>query len=117
MPGSQIALVTCDNALVQRIDGRKLERLQALGRIDRVVRTAKGKPVRAFLHRADDEGKPSTLRDYAGTKYTFRQSLGDGHRCYRLRALGDNPHSSEYNLAPENVRPIFLRVLLECMAS
>jgi hypothetical protein len=112
----RIALVTCDNAFVQHIDASRLERLQALGRIDRVVRSSKGRPVCAFLHRTVDDPKPTSPRDYLGAKYSFRQNLGDGHRCYRLRALGNNPHASEYNLAPAEVRPIFMRVLLECMA-
>jgi len=69
------------------------------------------------LHRRDDDPKPTSPRDYVGTRYAFRQSLKDGHRCYRLRALGDKPNSDERNLAPESVRPIFLRVVLGCIVS
>ena len=97
------------------IDGRRLQRLVQLGRVSRVVRRRDGQPVRAFLHRMPGEPKPSTLRDYMGTKYSFQQHLVDGHRCYRLRSLGDDLRA-ERSLAPEAVRPIFLRVLLDCLA-
>jgi hypothetical protein len=40
--------------------------------------------------------------------------LSDGHSCWRLRALGDRP--SETDLAPEEVRPLFLGVLLGCLS-
>jgi hypothetical protein len=59
--------------------------------------------------------KPSTLLDYVGTKYSFRQRLAGGHVAYRLRSLGDRAYASEVNLAPDEVRPIFLRVILDCM--
>ena len=96
------------------IDRRRFERLVDLGRVSRVIRTRTGRPIRAFLHRMPGEPRPSTLRDYVGTKYCFQQHLVDGHRCYRLRSLGDNPRA-ERDLAPESVRPIFIRVLLECL--
>jgi len=98
------------------IDSRRLERLAQMGRISRIVRTRKGQPVRAFLHRMPGEPKPSTLRDYMGTRYSSLQHLVDGHHCYRLRSLGDNPRA-ELDLAPESVRPIFLRVVADCLSS
>jgi hypothetical protein len=61
------------------------------------------------------EPRPSFLEDYRGTSYSFRQLLAEGHRCHRLRALGDKPRADEYYLAPEEVRPIFLAVLLDCL--
>jgi hypothetical protein len=98
------------------IDSRRLERLAEMGRISRVVRKRKGQPVRAILHRMPGEPKPSTLRDYMGTKYSVVQRLREGNRCYRLRSLGDNPRE-ERDLAPEGVRAIFLRVVAECLSS
>jgi hypothetical protein len=50
--------------------------------------------------------RESLLSDYCGTKYWFRQHLDDGHYCFRLRLLGDNP-PEERDLAPDEVRPIF----------
>jgi hypothetical protein len=60
------------------------------------------------------EGKPAQPADYTGTRYSFKQRLSDGHSCWRLRALGDRP--SETDLAPEEVRPVFLQVVLDCMS-
>ena len=62
------------------------------------------------------EWNPSLLSDYKGTKYSFRQHLDNGQRCYRLRALGDNRNDEDCFLAPDEVRPIFLRVVLDCLA-
>ena len=96
------------------IDSRRLDRLEEVGRISRVVRNRKGHVVRAFLPRMPGEARPSLLRDYTGTKYSYQQYLADGHRCYRLRGLGEDPFA-EQDLAPAEVRPIFIRVLLDCV--
>ena len=105
-----------DGSLACWIDNKDLKRLEDGGLISRVVKRAKGRIVRATLHRMPGEARPTMLRDYVGTKYSFRQRLADGHQCFRLRALGDNPRE-EHNLAPTEVRPIFLRVVLDCMAA
>jgi len=110
-----IAVYSCDGELLQWMDEKRLRRLIQCGRVARVVKNRAGWIKRATLHRMPGEAKPSNIRDYLGTTYSFQQRLGDGHRCYRLRALGDNPRS-ERDLAPEEVRAIFLRVLLECLA-
>jgi hypothetical protein len=111
-----IAVYNHDGELVQWMDEKRLRRLIACGRVTRVVKNRSGRIKRASLHRMPGEPKPSMLRDYVGTKYSFRQHLKDGSHCYRLRGLGDNP-LTERELAPEEVRPIFLRVVLECLAS
>jgi hypothetical protein len=115
MPGREIALYSYDGALLQWIDQARLQRLVGLDRVARVVRTRVGRVKRATLRPMPGEWKPSLLSDYNGTKYSFRQHLGDGHRCFRLRALGDNHNDEDYYLAPPEARPIFLRVLLDCM--
>jgi hypothetical protein len=69
---------------------------------------------RAVLLRLPGEPKPSRLTDYVGTKYSFQQHPNDGHRCWRLRSLGEG--RSDVSLAPAEVRPIFLRVVLDCLA-
>ena len=109
-----IAVYNCDGALLQWMDEKRVRRLIECGRVARVVKNRAGRIERATLHLIAGEPKPSTLRDYLGTKYSFREHLKDGHRCYRLRGLGDNPRA-ERDLAPEEVRPIFLRVLQECL--
>ena len=110
-----IPLFSCDGVRVDRISLARLAVLQELGRISRLVTHRKGYINRAVLLPMPGEPKPSMLRDYAGTKYSFRQRLAGGHVAYRLRALGDSAFESESNLAPDEVRPIFLRVILDCM--
>jgi hypothetical protein len=108
-----IAVYNCDGALLQWIDAKRLARLIASGSVARVHKRRSGRVSRVCLHQRPGEAPPSFLTDYVGTKYSFRQHLGDGHYCFRLRALGDNPRE-ERDLAPEEVRPIFLRVVLDC---
>jgi hypothetical protein len=111
-----IAVYSADGELLQWVDEKRLRRLAECGRVARVVKTRAGRIKRATLHSMPGEPRPSLLSDYKGTKYCFRQHLDDGHRCYRLRSLGDNRNDDEHYLAPEEVRPIFLRVLLDCLA-
>jgi len=112
---NQIALYNADGELIDRINARRLERLQALGRIARVVHHRKGHINRAIQVRLSGEGRPMQPGDYLGTRYSSRQRLDQGRLCWRLRALGDTP--SDTDLAPAEVRPVFLRVLLDCLSS
>jgi hypothetical protein len=124
-----IAVYNCDGELVHWIDAKRLQNLISLGRVARVTCNRKGEPRRARLLRMPGEPrrarllrmpgepKPTLLSDYRGAKYCFRQHLDDGHRCYKLRALGerDRHGNDEYDLEPDGLRPIFIRVLLDCM--
>jgi hypothetical protein len=110
-----IPLFSCDGVRVDRISIARLAALEQLGRIGRVVTHSKGFVNRAYLVRLRSEPRPTTIRNYMGTPYGFRQRLSDGHVAYRLRALGDHPFGSERDLAPDCTRSIFLRVLLDCM--
>jgi hypothetical protein len=85
-----IAVYNCDGELLQWIDQKRFLRLVDVGRVARVVKTRTGRVRRITLVHMPGEWKPSLLSDYKGTKYSFRQHLDDGRRCYRLRALGDN---------------------------
>ncbi len=98
-----------------RISLQRLTLLQSLGRIARVVTHHKGYINRAYLLPMAGDHAPKSPFDYVGTKYSFRQHLPGGHVAYRLRCLGDRAFGSEINLAPDEVRPIFLRVLLDCL--
>lgn len=109
-----IALYNADGQLIDRISEKRLERLQALGRIARVVRHRKGHINRAIQFPLPGEGKPMRAADYMGTRYSTKQRLSEGHSCWRLRALGDR--ASETDLAPIEVRPVFLQVLLDCLS-
>jgi hypothetical protein len=73
----------------------------------------KGSINRAVMLRRADKPLPSKLSDYVGTSYSHRQQLRDGHKCWRLRSLTGT--RSETNLAPEELRPIFVQVVTDCM--
>ena len=73
-----------------------------------LAKTSDGRLVNPF------DGRRGGVYYYAGTKYSFRERLAGGHVAYRLRSLGESAYSSESNLAPDEVRPIFLSVILNC---
>ena len=114
MSARTIPLYSYEGVLVQFITPERLKRLEGLGRVRAVVRRRTGQIARVILHRLPGDPRPCRVEDYVGTPYSFRQHLSDGHKCYRLRSLGDKP--SETDLAPSEVRPIFLRVVLDCLA-
>ena len=111
-----VAVYNYDGEFLQWMDEKRVRRLINCGRVARVVKNRTGRMKRATLHLMPGEPKPSTMRDYVGTTYSFLQHLADGHCCYRLRALGDNPRA-ERELAPDEVRPIFLRVVTDCLSN
>jgi hypothetical protein len=111
---NQIPLYNAAGELIDRISEQRLARLQALGRIARVVRHRKGHINRAVQFPLPGEGRPMRAADYLGTQYSMKQRLTNGHSCWRLRALGDR--LSETDLAPVEVRPVFLQVVLDCLA-
>ena len=108
-----VPLYAYNGELIEHATEKRVARLEKLGLV-RVVRHRKGHVNRAVFHRRPGEASPGKLTDYVGTQYSFPQRLGDGHVCWRLRSLGGS--RSETDLAPDAVRPIFLRVLMECMA-
>ncbi len=113
MSGRLIPLYRYDGAYLDHVTIRRAERLEALGRV-RVVRHRKGHVNRAILFRQPDEPEAATLRDYQGQAYSFEQPLEDGHSAWKLRPLQGG--RSDANLAPEDMRPMFFRVLFECLA-
>ncbi|MCZ2149654.1 MAG: hypothetical protein LC126_17990 [Bryobacterales bacterium] len=110
----EIPFYSYDGQLLQWIDAKRLDRLISLDRVSRVVKHRKGHAARAVLRHTPGEPKPkpSLLSDYLGTEYCLRQRLEDGRRCFRLRPLGERD-ADEHYLAPDEVGPIFLRVLLD----
>lgn len=103
----RIPLYTSDGELSGWISEQRLARLQAAGLIARVVRHRKGHINRAILFRRPGEGRATELKDYLGTRYSFREHLDNGYLCWRLRRLGRG----------DELRPIFLAVVAECMAA
>ena len=91
---------------------KRAVRLEQMGRA-KIVRHRKGHVNRVVLLRGKDEPHAVKLRDYVGQAYSFHQPLPDGHRPWKLRPLQGG--RSDVDLAPEFVRPIFVRVLMDCM--
>jgi hypothetical protein len=107
-----IPLYSHDFAILDFISGKRALRLETAG-LAKLVRR-KGHLNRVVLYRRPGDPHPTTVRQYMGTGYSFEQPLSDGHHCWKLRSLQGG--RAESLLAPPEVRPIFLRVLLDCMA-
>jgi hypothetical protein len=103
----RIPLYNADGELADWVSEQRLARLEAAGLIARVVRHPKGHINRAILFRRPGEGAAVELRQYLGTRYSFREHLDNGRLCWKLRRLG----------CGDELRPIFLAVVAECMAS
>ena len=114
MPGRIVPFYSYDGLYLDHIPIKRAERLEQLGRA-KIVRHRKGHVNRAVLLRGKEESRAVSLQDYSGQAYSFQQPLADGHRPWKLRPLQGG--RSEVNLAPASVRPIFIRVLLDCLAS
>ena len=85
----------------------------------KVVRHKKGRISRAVMHKHAGQPAEPTMRDYMGKAYSFHQDLDDGHRPWAMKPLAGyaSRHDAniEYHLAPARLRPIFLRVVLDCL--
>ena len=102
-------------AFVPEREALKLER----GGLAKLVRKRNGCVARAIKHKRPGDPDPMKPRDYLGKNYSFNHHLEDGHRPWTLKPLTGkiNPRDNniEYHLAPSNLRPIFVRVLLDCV--
>jgi hypothetical protein len=103
-----------DGRYLDHISVARAKRLEMTGRV-KVVRHPKGHINRVILLRGKNDPKAARLRDYLGRAYSFRQELDDGHRLWKLCPLQGG--HSESSLAPEFLRPIFIRVLLDVLAA
>ena len=114
-----VPLYSYDLAFLGCIPERRVLKLERDGQA-KVVRHKKGRIARAVMYKCQGQPQPTTARDYLGKAYSFKQPLDDGHAPWALRPLTGHVHrgdqSIEYHLAPACVRPIFLRVLLDCIA-
>lgn len=106
-PKREIPLYRYDDSLIEYTNAARIERLERCGRLSRVVRHKKGTINRAVMRPREGEPKPTELRDHVGQRYSFREHLDDGHRPWKLKRLGEG----------DELRPIFLRVLTDCLAS
>jgi hypothetical protein len=112
LSGRLIPLYQYDGSYLDHVTAKRAERLEVMGRA-KVVRHKKGHVNRVILYRRPDDPKATALRDYQGQAYSFEQPLEDGHHCWKLRPLQGG--RSDLNLAPEDLRPIFTRVLRDCL--
>jgi hypothetical protein len=113
-----IPLYAYDLSFHGLVPQRRILKLERDG-LAKVVRHKKGRIARAIMYKRPGDPERSTVRDYLGTGYSFKHHLDDGHRPWALKPLTGHVTRSdqnlEYHLAPENIRPIFLRVLLDCL--
>ena len=118
-----VPLYAYDHSLEGHIPTRTALKMEQNG-LAQLVRdkrgSNKGKIRRAVMRRRPGDPHQTQLRDHMGQAYSYRHELDDGHRPWALRPLGHRirqDQSFEYNLAPTETRPIFMRVLLDCIAS
>jgi hypothetical protein len=110
---ASIPMYRYDRALLDFVGERAALRLEAEGRATLVRHKKTGTINRVILLKRESDPRALALRDYQGRAYSFNQPLDDGHHAWKLRPLHGG--KSDLNLAPEHVRPIFLRVLLDCI--
>ena len=109
-----IPLYSFDSELLDFIGRREALRLER-DKQARIVRQRKGEIARVILHRrCCDPRRPVQIRDYQGQAYSLLQPLENNLECWRFRPLQGG--RSETTLAPEELRPVFLQVVLECLA-
>jgi hypothetical protein len=107
-----IPLYRYDGALIDFISPKCAEKLFDAGRA-KLARHKKGAINRVILHRMPGEPAPMRVADYLGKRYSYQQHLDGGHRCWTLKSFsGDR---SESDLAPDELRPLFLNVQRGCM--
>lgn len=99
-----IPLYSSAGKRLDEISRHELVRLEAAGRLARVVRRRDGSPARAYLLPRDGLESPCELAAYLGQRYSYRERLSSC-RVWSLKRLG---RGSE-------LRPIFLQVLTGCL--
>ena len=91
--------------MIDWITPKRLERLEKAALLERVVRGSKGQARRAYLKWRLGDPEP-ILRVRSGTRYSFREKLPKaGKVLWTLKRLG----------VGDELRPIFLRVLTDCL--
>lgn len=108
---ARIPVYRADGRLYDHVNERGLARLEAAGLIARVVRHRKGHVNRAILVMRPGE-EPLSRTAYLGTRYSFQDHLEHGV-CWDLKRLGGERWGANY--APDEVRPIFLQVVTDCL--
>ncbi len=85
----------------------------------KIIRRRKGRIARAIMRKRPGDPERTRPRDYAGRHYAFEHHLDDGIRPWALKPLTGKVNfqdrNMEYHLAPADLRPVFIRVLLDCL--
>ena len=92
-----------DGSLYAYVSEERLVRLQSAGLVARVVRHRKGHVNRVILFNQPGEPGPMPAGAYSGTRYSFREQLESGARCWRLKYVGDR--HSFYRVIRERLNP------------
>jgi len=106
-----IPVYHADGGLYSHVDEQRLERLQSVGLIDRVVRSRKKQIMRAILFIRPGEAKPKSASSMSSTRYSHKERLEHGP-AWDLKRLGGNREGKTY--APPEMRDDFLRVVADC---
>ena len=113
-----VPLYSYNSAFLGEAPERIVLRLERDG-LAKLIRNRTGQIARAVMFKRPGDPAATTLRDYMGRGYSCKHYLDDGHRPWALRPLAGRIYrgdqSVEYHLAPASMRPIFMRVLLDCM--
>ncbi len=104
--GGRIPLYSAENELRAWIPYKRAEQLAREG-VGRLVRHRKGHISRCVLHRRPSEPSETTVQNYTGTKYSFREKHNNTLRCWRLKRLGKG----------DELRPLFRQVLTDCLTN
>jgi hypothetical protein len=99
-------------SLYAHVNEQRLERLQSVGLVARLVRSRKGQIKRAILFIRPGESKPLAVSSVMGTRYSVKESLEHG-RAWDLKHLGGNHDGKTY--APPEMRAVFLQVVADCL--
>lgn len=111
MMNTLIPVYRADHSLYAHVNERRLARLQSAGMINRLVRSRKGRIVRAILFIRLGEPGPTSATEVAGTRYSFKERLEHG-QAWDLKHLGADHDGKTY--APPEIRSAFLQVVSDC---
>ena len=103
---NEIPLYSPNGELIDWIGRKRVERLLAAELVV-AVRSRKGDIRRLVLRRTADDPSPTSIADYLGTRYSFRERLDSGRLVWALRRLGQG----------DTLRPIFEKVVTDCLAN
>ena len=90
-----IPVYCADGSLYCTANEERLERLQSVGLVARVVRSRKGDIKRAILFVGPSEPSPIPAGALGGTRFSFREHLHSGYRVWALKRVrpGEVPPS------------------------